>query len=156
MYIATYQGRSQGQDSNLIRSLLSTDTHSLPGKTLGYKTVCNIQYTYMCLFTMYCKTKMISQLHVHCSLLDATLMFAVIPANCCNYSKIMYLDACAQLANNLSPVAKKLYSFDTLHEGCRGIFLADHQHMTVRFGLPCFKSSINLIVCYSKDFTVSV
>ena len=51
----------------------------------------------------------------------------------------MLLHACAWLANYLNPVANIIV--DTLHQGCRGIFLlADHSHVITRYGLPLVKS----------------
>ena len=54
--------------------------------------------------------------------------------------------ACAWLANYLNPVAKL---FDSLHEGCRGIFLADYLHINARPDLPLVKSPFKLTVHYS-------
>ena len=64
----------------------------------------------------------------------------------------MYHSAYAWLANYLNPVRNTI--FDTLHEGCREMFLADHPHVTVRPGLPLVKSLFKSMVCYSTDFTV--
>ena len=45
-------------------------------------------------------------------------------------------------------------TFNTLHEGGTVIFLADNLYVTVTLSQPLVKSSFNLTVCYSRDFTI--
>ena len=41
-------------------------------------------------------------------------------------------------------------------KGCKGIFLADHLHMTIVPALPLVKPSFKSTICCSRDFTVPV
>ena len=92
---------------------------------------------------------------MHCNLLNARCI--ELCSNCCFYSLIvtMLLHACAWLANYLNPVANIIV--DTLHQGCRGIFLlADHSHVITRYGLPLVKNLYKLMDCYSRFHCLSI
>ena len=65
---------------------------------------------------------------------------------------IVHVHAC--LANDLNPIAK-LYIL-ILYLKVAMDFFADHPDVTARPGLPLAKSSFKSIVCYSRDFTLSV